>query len=258
MTPQERRQLILAELNEIGTTDVAKLSEKFGCSRVTVRSDLRFLEQEGYLSRTHGGAMPLDTSAKPNEKYAYKSIYKNIENKKAICSYAYEQIEDMDVIFIDESSTGFYLAQLLKEKEEKKVFIVTNSLLIGTELSESRHIEVYVIGGYVSGSAACALGTEAEKQVLGYHLSKAFLGTHSINLEVGITAIAAPQMQMKRAAMKVSKKTYFLADSSKFDGSYLSVICPATDVDMIITDKGISQTNIDLANKLGVNLKIAE
>ena len=48
-------------------------------------------------------------------------------------------------------------------------------------------------------------------------------------------SIATPQMEVKKAIMKAAEKVYVLADSSKFGGGYLSVICPTNEVDKIIS-----------------------
>ena len=90
-----------------------------------------------------------------------------------------------------------------------------------------------------------------------FRVDKAFIGVHSINFEVGITSIATPQMQVKRAILNMSNNVYVLADSSKFGSGYLSVICPMKDVYKIITDDGVSDGNIKKAQEESVSLVIA-
>ena len=70
-------------------------------------------------------------------------------------------------------------------------------------------------------------------------------------------SIATPQMEVKKAIMKAAEKVYVLADSSKFGGGYLSVICPTNEVDKIITDDGVSKEDIQKAKELDVPLVIA-
>lgn len=89
-----------------------------------------------------------------------------------------------------------------------------------------------------------------------FHVDKAFIGVHSINFNVGLTSIATPQMEVK-AIMKAAEKVYVLADSSKFGGGYLSVICPTNEVYKIITDDGVSKENVSKAKELGVPLVVA-
>lgn len=114
-----------------------------------------------------------------------------------------------------------------------------------------------MIGGHVGGHLAATMGDDALENMKHSQVDKAFIGVHSINFDVGITSIATPQMQVKRAILNMSHKVYVLADSSKFGGGYLSVICPMKDIYKIITDDSISTENIKKAQKENISLVIA-
>ncbi|MFR1159631.1 MAG: DeoR/GlpR family DNA-binding transcription regulator, partial [Coprococcus phoceensis] len=124
---QERRRAILQELEEYGKVKVAQLSEELNCSEVTIRNDIKAMEKEGLLQRTHGGAIALEQERK--RKYSAESIYRHVDRKKAIAASAYEYIDDRDTIILDDASSSFYLALHIKQHPEKHVAIVTNSLL---------------------------------------------------------------------------------------------------------------------------------
>ena len=96
--------------------------------------------------------------------------------------------------------------------------VVTNSLLVGNELAAVRHVELYMIGGHVGGHLAATMGDAAIENMEKFHVDKGFIGVHSINFDVGLTSIATPQMQVKRAIFEASKQVFVLADSSKFGG----------------------------------------
>ena len=185
---EERRQAILRKLEEKGSVRVAELSKELGCSEVTIRNDIKNMDQEGLLKRTHGGALQIDS--KTVRKYSAESIYRNVERKKQIAACAYAFIEDRDTIIIDDASSSFYLAAFF-------------------------------------------------------------------NFDVGLTSIATPQMQVKRTILKVAEQVYVLADSSKFGGGYVSVICPIQDVYKIITDSDVSRENIKKAQESNISLVIA-
>ena len=170
---EERRNEILKELDRKGRVKVTDLSKEFGCSEVTIRNDIKALDIEGLLKRTHGGAVKVETETE--RKYSAETIYRNVTQKKRIA-------------------------------------VVTNSLIAGNELAGVGHVEL---------------------------------------------SIATPQMEVKKAIMKAAEKVYVLADSSKFGGGYLSVICPTNEVDKIITDDGVSKEDIQKAKELDVPLVIA-
>ena len=170
---EERRDEILKELDRKGRVKVTDLSKEFGCSEVTIRNDIKAMDIEGLLKRTHGGAVKVETETE--RKYSAETIYRNVTQKKRIA-------------------------------------VVTNSLIAGNELAGVGHVEL---------------------------------------------SIATPQMEVKKAIMKAAEKVYVLADSSKFGGGYLSVICPTNEVDKIITDDGVSKEDIQKAKELDVPLVIA-
>lgn len=163
---EERRNEILKELDRKGRVKVTDLSKEFGCSEVTIRNDIKAMDIEGLLKRTHGGAVKVETETE--RKYSAETIYRNVTQKKQIA-------------------------------------VVTNSLIAGNELAGVGHVEL---------------------------------------------SIATPQMEVKKAIMKAAEKVYVLADSSKFGGGYLSVICPTNEVDKIITDDGVSKEDIQKAKEL--------
>lgn len=170
---EERRNEILKELDRKGRVKVTDLSKEFDCSEVTIRNDIKAMDIEGLLKRTHGGAVKVETETE--RKYSAETIYRNVTQKKRIA-------------------------------------VVTNSLIAGNELAGVGHVEL---------------------------------------------SIATPQMEVKKAIMKAAEKVYVLADSSKFGGGYLSVICPTNEVDKIITDDGVSKEDIQKAKELDVPLVIA-
>ena len=170
---EERRNEILKELDRKGRVKVTDLSKEFGCSEVTIRNDIKAMDIEGLLKRTHGGAVKVETETE--RKYSAETIYQNVTQKKRIA-------------------------------------VVTNSLIAGNELAGVGHVEL---------------------------------------------SIATPQMEVKKAIMKAAEKVYVLADSSKFGGGYLSVICPTNEVDKIITDDGVSKEDIQKAKELDIPLVIA-
>ena len=215
---EERRNEILKELDRKERVKVTDLSKEFGCSEVTIRNDIKAMDIEGLLKRTHGGAVKVETETE--RKYSAETIYRNVTQKKRIA-------------------------------------VVTNSLIAGNELAGVGHVELFMIGGYVTGHLAATMGDVAIQNMSKFHVDKAFIGVHSINFNVGLTSIATPQMEVKKAIMKAAEKVYVLADSSKFGGGYLSVICPTNEVDKIITDDGVSKEDIQKAKELDIPLVIA-
>ena len=114
-----------------------------------------------------------------------------------------------------------------------------------------------MVGGHVGGHLAATMGDAALQNMEQFHVDKGFIGIHSINFDVGLTSIATPQMQVKRAILKAAQQVFVLADSSKFGGGYVSVICPVNQVYKIITDSEIDKEYIRKAQHEQIPLVIA-
>ena len=109
----------------------------------------------------------------------------------------------------------------------------------------------------MGGNLAATIGDEAVEDISRFHVDKAFIGVHGINFDVGITSVATSQMQVKQAILKATEKIYVLADSSKFGGGYLSVICPLKDVYQIITDNQVNKDYVNRAEAEEIPLVLA-
>ena len=89
-------------------------------------------------------------------------------------------------------------------------------------------------------------------------LWRTWRGVHGINFDVGLTSIGTPQMQVKQAILNSAEQVFVLADSSKFGGGYLSVICPLQKIHKIITDKEVDEKYIRLAAKKQVSMVVSK
>ena len=98
----------------------------------------------------------------------------------------------------------------------------------------------------MTGHLAATMGDVAIQNMSKFHVDKAFIGVHSINFNVGLTSIATPQMEVKKAIMKAAEKVYVLADSSKFGVGYVSVICPAN----LLKDLGKKSGEIEIIREV--------
>ena len=257
----ERQQQILNILNTEGRVNATQLSEKFGCSKVTIRSDIRSLENQGLLVRVHGGAIRKDPEQKREEispEYSKaKSLSRCVKEKKQIAADAYRHIKDNEIIVLDDSSSCYFLAEYIRDHSEKRITVVTNSILSANVLAECPHVDLYMIGGHVGGHLPATMGEQANREFMSAHVDKAFIGVHSINFRIGITSIGELQMQMKRSIMKATDKTYVLADHTKFEAGYISVVCPLSAIHKIITDSGIAEKYIRLAEEESIAFEVA-
>lgn len=250
----ERQQRILEIMDNQGSVSIASLSELFSCSKVTIRNDLRELENLGQLKRTRGGAK----KAAPPESVekVYTSLHRNIDEKQRIAARAYDYITENSTILLDDSSACYFLAQHICRHPEKAVAVLTNSLPSASVLADCPHVQLYMIGGHVGGHLPATMGEQTAETIRSVFVDMAFISVHSINFNVGLTSIGTPQMQIKRAILDTTDKVFVLANSTKFGAGYLEVICPLSEVYRIITDSGLKQEFISKAETAHISLEL--
>lgn len=204
-----RRSRILQTLRREGMVSVTRLSTELGATAVTIRSDLAALEQEGYLLRVQGGAVPSRESGPDadlnNLTYA--------EEKHAIAAAVAARVRDGDTLFINCGTTSVCVAQALKQR--KNLSIVTNSLGVAAELGGVPTFRVLLIGGVVNARYGYTYGSDAQDQLCQYQADWAILSVDGVSPKGGITTYHAEEALIDRMMMDGAKKVLITADRSK-------------------------------------------
>lgn len=248
----ERHQYILSKIKKEGSVKVLDLCNDLNVSSVTIRKDLKLLEDKNLLYRTHGGGTlsnPYAVDRPVNEKEKIRS-----EEKMDIGVVAARLVEPNDCIIIASGTTVLSLARNIQPKET--LTVITAALNVATELNRHPEIEVLVLGGLLRKSSSSATGNYAEKILEDFSCSKLFLGVDGIDIEFGLTTTHVQEAQLNRKMIAASQKTIVLADSSKFGKRGFGRICGLEDVDHIITDSGVSDHTVETLKGMGIEVTI--
>ena len=160
MTTYERRQSLLDILRKQPGLRVPELAQALDVSEGTVRNDLNALEDEGRLKRVHGGAVLNDQGEFQNNSFV-RRYKQNVATKLAIAREAALLVKDGDSILLDASSTDYYLARALSDRQELRV--VTNGFEVARELAENTSNTVILIGGVVNNNSSSVTGLLSER-----------------------------------------------------------------------------------------------
>jgi len=248
----ERHQYILQKLNEKGSVNVLDLCNALNVSSVTIRKDLKALEDKNLLYRTHGGGTKSDpyTADRPvNEKEKINS-----SQKTNIGEAAARLVEPNDCVIIASGTTVLAMARNIHPRGN--VTIITAALNIAAEIMHHPEIEVIHLGGILRKSSSSVTGTYAEKMLEDFSCSKLFLGVDGIDIDFGLTTTNMMEAQLNRKMIEASRKTIVLADSDKFGKRGLARICGLEEVDHIITDKNISEHMLNTLREMGIEITI--
>jgi DeoR family fructose operon transcriptional repressor len=249
---EERKRAVVAFVDERRRATVGELCTRFGVSPATMRSDLRDLEQEGLLVRTHGGATVRDKAR--FEPDAREKAVQHAPEKRAVARRALECIEDGDAILLDTGSTTLELAALLGARNH--VTVVTNDLAIARLLEDHPTAIIHLVGGVVRKRFHCAVGSRAEQFLQGLKVDKAFMAANAFSVKAGATTPDLEHAETKRRMMSIATKTFLLVDSSKLGKSAFAQFAPAGAFDCLVIE-AIDPGEAQALEELGVEVLLA-
>lgn len=233
MLAPERQKFILDELSKEGAVTVSRLAQSLGVTEETIRRDLEKLEKSESLRRTHGGAVPIEGTT--YELSLEKRKATNVEAKQKIAEIAASYVFSGDTIFLDASTTTFFMAKELKKL--KNITVITNSLRVVAELSSCEHIKLISVGGIVSANQSF-VGSLAEQSIReSYFANKMFFSSKGVTNDIGILESNEQECGIKQSMLVNSECKFFLCDSDKIGRVSFAKLASLADIDYLITNK---------------------
>ena len=237
MIPAERRARIVESLEQRRSVRVSVLSEELGVSEMTIRRDLERLEQEGLLSRMHGGAILKRRMSE--EPFYVASEREHSEEKRRIAQAAAAMIQPGETVFL---SSGTTATQVLSHvSPDLKARIVTHNLGAVTA-AQRTSLDVVLLGGSYRPRSNTLAGAVAIETVGGFHASRFILGADGLSLDEGVTTPSLSLAGVERAMIRQTRgEVIVLADRSKIGVVGDFVICTLDDVQAVVVDDGVDE-----------------
>ena len=206
----ERHQKILERVASENAVDFASLAEELGVSSMTIRRDLRILEEAGYLKTTRGGASaqilnPQDILLNPRSSDQTLA-------KTQIGQYAASLIERGEVIFLGTGSTTAVFAQFLPSNLE--LTVITPSLAHASLLA-SRGLDVISTGGAVKRADLAQTGAIAQDVINRFMATRTIIGSGGVSKSGGLTEFDQVISDINRSMVERSEEVIVLIDPSK-------------------------------------------
>ncbi|WP_412520060.1 DeoR/GlpR family DNA-binding transcription regulator [Staphylococcus simulans] len=240
---ESRHQKILTILKNNGSVSVSYLSNDMDVAAMTVRRDLKELEQKGLLVRVHGGAVLPHTFY--NELANDEKQQLNSEQKRVIAEKVSHLIQNEDTIFIGSGTTNEAIYPFIKDM---RLHIITNSLYIFQQYEALEHMDIVLIGGRYRKKTGSFIGRLANSMLKSLHIDKAFIGVNGIS-ENDATTANEEEGKANEIILNQSSKKYLVSDSSKFNTRAFSVFYPIDQLDAIITDDAIPHSTKEAYQK---------
>lgn len=253
MFTEERRQIILSALAMHGSMSVGDLSRLVRSSEITVRRDLRALEEANRIVRRRGGAMALGL-AMDEPTYLEKSAVA-AEEKVAIARAAAAMVQDGDAVMLCAGTTTRALARLLTRK---RIMVATNSLLVADELHQASDVEVFLVGGLLRGNIRAVVGGEAEKAISRLRFHKLFLSGNGLTAANGLSTPNMHVASLDRAAVDAAKEVIALVDHTKVGVDSMVQTVPTRRLHTVVTDGRADPGELALLRDDGVEVLVAD
>lgn len=247
MLHKEREQEILNLLKQSnGFISVKQLCERLFASESSIRRDLKALEERGLVKRSYGGAsLMANFSAIVTFNHRTRQ---NAKEKRAIAEKAAALIEDGSIVFLDQSSTAFYVASEIRHR--RSLTVVTNNIEILMLLSQSG-MRVISSGGMLSEeNRNCLIGGDAQRTFENIFADIAFFSVKAIDDDGTVTDCSREEILVREAMLKNAARRVLLADSTKFGARAPYKQCRLDDVDTLISEDDRAQRFAACAPKL--------
>jgi DeoR family galactitol utilization operon repressor len=245
-----RERIILDKLSENGVVSVTVLAQELGLSEVTIRADLKTLEDKGMVNRTRGGAAP------SMHRDVLERQRLHTPEKNAIARAAAELVRDGDVIMIEAGTTTALIARYLSGKRD--IHIVTNSTLVFSYARMNPSLQITMTGGEFRRPTESMVGPIALETIARLNVRLAFVGTDGFSLERGITTHLMEGAEIVKAMKAHAQRTVLTADSSKYGKAGFTSVLPLSAIDLVLTDEELGGAAADELSGAGIEFRRIE
>ncbi len=251
-TISNRHEQIIALIKSNGFATVEEMAKQFNVTPQTIRRDINFLDEDGYVSRYHGGA-GLGVSTENVDYRHRKELLLN--EKQSIARTAAAMIQENTSLFMNIGTTTEYVAEELVNLR-KKLRIITNNLNVAGIMSKNDDFEVIVAGGIVRSRDGGITGEAAVKFIRQFKVDVGIIGISGIDLDGTLLDFDFREVYVARSIIENSRKVFLVTDHSKFSRNAMVKLGHIKEIDTLITDETPPEPLLDVIRNNDVELKI--
>jgi DeoR/GlpR family transcriptional regulator of sugar metabolism len=254
MYKEQRIQRIIEDLEKTGIVTVQELKEEFQVSDMTIRRDLKTLEQRDLVERIYGGAILSKRSRNRIEPPIIERMSSMADEKKRIAEQVAKDIEDSETIFLGSGTTTLYVARELIIRDE--ITVVTNSVPILYELANNSRMNLINVGGFLRRSELSLIGAFTEAVLGDIRVTKVIMGMRGIHPIFGFTCEHPQELMTDRRIFMISDNVIIVADHTKIGQVVTNKVAPITSAKSIITSAQADMEVVEKIKELGVDVVI--
>lgn len=229
---QSQEKELLQFLQAHQYASIEDMANALYVSTSTIRRKLSSLQEKGLITRTHGGAQVNDSN-NFFPSFTFR-IHQNSYEKKKMALSAIKLIKHGDLIFLDGTTSAFFIAEYLSEF--KNLRVITNGIDTLSLLAKN-NISAYSTGGYVSqNNQSVLVGHYAEEMIKNFHADIAFFSAVAVDEHGEVYDCFEEENVIRKTMIQHAKKKVFLCDSTKFNKTSMFHLCSLNDVDYVVSN----------------------
>ncbi|WP_102504962.1 DeoR/GlpR family DNA-binding transcription regulator [Salinivibrio kushneri] len=249
MIPAARHRFILDLLSKHQVLSINELAEKLDVSSMTIRRDIRKLEDKEEVSSVSGGVQ-LNNNLHNEPSYEIKSTL-NSDRKSSIGIAASKFIPKNTSVYLDAGTTSLEIAKQISHRND--LVIITNDFVIASYFSRNSECEIYHTGGRIDKDNQSCVGNKVADFLSGINIDIAFISTSSWSLK-GISTPSEQKVVVKQAVSKAAKTNILISDSSKYGRVATFHAIDIESFHTIVTDNAFPNNAVNELEKKGIKV----
>ncbi|MBW8485753.1 DeoR/GlpR family DNA-binding transcription regulator [Actinomadura parmotrematis] len=251
MESSERQLALIERFRTAEHVTVAELAELTGSSEMTIRRDLDQLAARGVVRRVRGGAVSLLLRGEA-PPYAVRA-HENAEVKARLAAEVAGLLADGEAVVLDSGTTTLAVARALAGR---RLTVVPLDLHAAMALADAPEVRLLLPGGLATPGSLYLTGPLTENALRSLRVDTAVIGVCGLDAEYGLTAHDLHEVPAKRAAIAAARRTIAVCEGGKLARAGLGVVCPATDLDAVVTDASAPPEIVAALQSAGVAVRI--
>ena len=243
-----QRQKKILDMLQSGRVEIRSAALELGVTEMTLRRDLKELENQKLVLRVKGGAIPHPARYEPETV-----VPGHLDRKFAIANALFLRILPADSIFLSTGSTSLAFAKVIARRNVLPMTVITNSLPVASALFRSC-CKVILLGGELRTNSLDLVGPIAERNLEEYHVNWLISGCDGAFSDYGFYTSDVSLSNLEKKSLRIAEHAAVIADSTKFGRRALTRFASLKDIDLLITDDDFSPADETKLKKAGIEI----
>ena len=246
-----RRNEIETLVNREGTVSFARLKQAFpDVSEMTLRSDLRALDEERRIVRVYGGARSLGNLVGTDDAFDVRAS-RNPEEKLLIVKKALKLLRPGMSVYLDSGSTAIHMAS---QFPDDSYMVFTSGINCALELAKLKNVRSHLIGGEINRNSLSVNGVRSISEIGRLNFNVAFLGTSGFGERTGFNCAVEAEAELKRAVISRTEQVVVLMNSQKVGQIHPFAFAEPEQIHAVITEGTLDARAAERFRQAGTQL----